>query len=220
MIKISLSAISNQGLYTLGDHIRKLLTKFDVKALGILLFVQRFLKALKIFEESMEKQNVSSEKVAMQDAQRDNYFVALKAHLRNFEYHPVAVKKNKAKAIYDILVKDGENIYNAGHSTQSASFRASIKEIDKNHMSALKDLFAEEWYTLFKNSQADFDKAIIKHTELKADAMLIASATKNRKALENSLRKLFAFLPMQYELAPSPELEDLIRNVQVEADRY
>ena len=72
----------------------------------------------------------------------------------------------------------------------------------------------------FKNSQADFDKAIIKHTELKADAMLIASATKNRKALENSLRKLFAFLPMQYELAPSPELEDLIRNVQVEADRY
>ena len=124
MIKISLSAISNQGLYTLGDHIRKLLTKFDVKALGILLFVQRFLKALKIFEESMEKQNVSSEKVAMQDAHRDNYFVALKAHLRNFEYHPVAVKKNKAKAIYDILVKDGENIYNAGHSTQSASFRA------------------------------------------------------------------------------------------------
>lgn len=220
MIKISLSAVSNQDLYTLGDHIRKILTKFNVKALGILLFVQRFLNALKIFEESIEKQGVSAEKVALLDARRDNYFVALKAHLRNFEYHPNAVKKEKAKAVYDILVKDGEDIYNAGYSTQSASFRASIKEIDENHMSALKDLFADEWYTLFKDSQEDFDKSIMEYTEQKADASLIASATQNRKALENSLRKLFAFLPMQYELVPSPELEDLIRNVQAEADRY
>ena len=72
MIKISLSAVSNQDLYTLGDHIRKILTKFNVKALGILLFVQRFLKALKIFEESIEKQGVSAEKVALLDARRDN----------------------------------------------------------------------------------------------------------------------------------------------------
>lgn len=220
MIKISISKVSNQDLYTFGDHIRKLLSKFNVELLGILLFVQRFLQALTIFEASIEKQTASSEAVSILDSLRDNYFVALKGHLRNFEYHPVAEKRKKAQAIYDIITKEGEYIHKKAYSTQSAAFRAAIKEIDANYMEDIESLFAGEWYQFFKEAQRIFDEAIIKHTEQKADEKLIASATESRRDLENSLRTLFSFLPMQHELTQDNDLEDLIRKVQAEADRY
>ncbi len=220
MIKISLSKVSNQDLYTFGDHIRKFLSKFNVELLGILMFVQRFLQALTIFERSIEKQTASSEAISILDSLRDNYFVALKAHLRNFEHHPDAAKRKKAQTIYDILTKEGEYIHKKGYSTQSAAFRAAIKEIDAKYLEDIELLFAGEWYQFLKEAQRVFDEAIIKHTEQKADEATIASATESRRELENSLRKLFAFLPMQHELTQDNDLEDLIRKVQAEADRY
>jgi hypothetical protein len=220
MIKISLSKLVNSELYTLGIRIRKVLEKFNAEELGISLYVSKVLKALGVFETSVEQHNASADNVAHKDSVRDDFFKALKMYFGIFRYHPDNEKQKKAQKLFDILNRDGSRIYLAGYNTQSASFRKIIKEIDSSYMNDIEALGAGEWYGLFKDSQIGFENTLAEYTAQKADESLIESASDNRKQFEEALRKLFMFLPLHYEMIENEDINNLIRNIQAETDRF
>jgi hypothetical protein len=65
-----------------------------------------------------------------------------------------------------------------------------------------------------------FETTVQAYNKNKAEANVIASATEVRKALVDSLRNLFAFMPLQLQLTKSQELEQLIRQIDAELDRF
>lgn len=219
MIRIALSRLGNDQLYTFGNRIKNLLSTFNVELLGILLYVTLFLEKFGIFEVSYEKKNVKADLVARKDSIRDNNFIALRTHIDNFHRHESEEKRNASKQLLEILNKDGKRIYNESYSVQSASLESTFKEIDKNQTANLELLFATEWYQMLKAAQYDFEKIVREVNEEVADKTLIESATKTRKELESAIRKLFRFIPMQQEMTESPELADMTRKIQTECDR-
>jgi hypothetical protein len=220
MIKIALSRLANDQLYTLGNRIKNLLTSVDATALGILLYVNLFLDKFGIYAKSYEKQSESAKKVSLKDSLRDSYFISLRSHLRNFRNHPSEEKRNKSLKLVKLLNKDGKLIYEDSYGAESASMESTIIEIELNHLADLELLFATEWYQLMKAAQLDFENTVREVNEQVTDRKLIASATKTRKALEDAMRKLFAFLPLHQAMTDSDELDELNREIQTEGNRF
>jgi hypothetical protein len=220
MLKFALSQLGNDQLYTFGGRIKNLLVNFDAQALGILFFVTLFLEKFVIFEISYEKENAEAALVAKKDAIRDNNYVALRSHIKNFKRHDSAEKRAISRKLLQILNKDGNQIYRERHSIESASLISIIKEIDAKHLADLELLVANEWYEMMKAAQIDFEKTVTEVNEASADQSLIESATTSRVELEEAIRKLFKFIPMRQEETKSPELADMIRIIQKECDRF
>lgn len=220
MLRIALSRLGNDQLYTFGGRINKLLENFNAEALGILFFVTLFLEKFVIFEVSYEKENAEAELVAKKDAIRDNNYVALRSQIKNFKRHDSEEKRRISKILLQILNKDGNQIYRERHSIESASLISTIKEIDAKHLADLELLFASEWYEMLKAAQIDFEKTVKEANEASANKALIESATMSRVELEEAIRKLFRIIPMRQEETDSPELADMIRKIQAECDRF
>ena len=220
MLRIALSRLGNDQLYTFGGRINKLLENFNAEALGILFFVTLFLEKFVIFEVSYEKENAEAELVAKKDAIRDNNYVALRSQIKNFKRHDSEEKRRISKILLQILNKDGNQIYRERHSIESASLISTIKEIDAKHLADLELLFASEWYEMLKAAQIDFEKTVKEANEASANKALIESATVSRVELEEAIRKLFRIIPMRQEETDSPELADMIRKIQAECDRF
>ena len=220
MIKISLSKLGNDELYTFIKRIENLLSKFNVELLGILLYVNLFLSKLAIYSASYEKQSASAKEVEHKDSIRDNFFLALRTHIDNFKRHDAEEKRQASSKLLAILNKDGKGIYNESYSVESASLESTIKEFDLNYSADIELLAATEWYQLMKAAQLDFETTLSKVNAEVADKKVIASATNTRKPLEEAIRKLFNFIPMQQEMTNSPELADMIRKIQAECDRF
>ena len=220
MIKIALSRLANDQLYTLGKRIKNLLTGIDATALGILLYVNLFLDKFGIYARSYEKQSESAEQVSLKDSLRDTYFIALRSHLRNFRNHPSEEKRSKSLKLVNLLNKDGKLIYGDSYGAESASLESSIKEIELKHVADLEVLFATEWFQLLKDAQLDFENTVRVVNEQVTDSKLISSATTTRKALEDAMRKLFAFLPLHQAMTENVELDELNREIQTEGDLF
>ncbi len=220
MLKFALSRLGNDQLYTFGGRIKNLLENFNAEALGILFFVTLFLEKLVIFEVSYEKENAEAKLVATKDAIRDNNYVALRNHIKNYKRHDSEEKRRIAKNLLQILNKDGNQIYRERYSIESASLKSTIKEFDAKHLADLELLYATEWYEMLKAAQVDFEKTVTEVNEASADQALIVSATTSRKELEEAIRKLFRIIPMRQEETESPKLADMIRKIQKECDRF
>ena len=187
MLRIALSRLGNDQLYTFGGRINKLLENFNAEALGILFFVTLFLEKFVIFEVSYEKENAEAELVAKKDAIRDNNYVALRSQIKNFKRHDSEEKRRISKILLQILNKDGNQIYRERHSIESASLISTIKEIDAKHLADLELLFASEWYEMLKAAQIDFEKTVKEANEASANKALIESATVSRVELEEAI---------------------------------
>jgi hypothetical protein len=220
MIKIALSKLGNDELYTFGIRIENLLSKFNVELLGILLYVNLFLSKLVIYSKSYEKQSAGAKVVEHKDSIRDNYFLALRTHVENFKRHDTVEKRQASSKLLAILNKDGKGIYKESYSVESASLETTIKKFDLNHSADLELLMATEWYQLMKAAQIDFETTLSKVIAEVADKKVTASASNTRKPLEEAIRKLFNFLPLHQEMTDSPELADMIRRIQTECDRF
>jgi len=220
MLEIPLSSLGNQELFTLGVRIESILKGFDANALGIKPYADGFLSNLGMYKTSSEKQAVSAREIAEKDGSRDSMYIALRNQIRNFEYHPEASMRDKAKQLLTVLNKNGKQIYTESYSVETAILEEIIAEFDKNHLNTLEELGATMWYDFLKNAQADFESTVRSITEQKAENAKVASATESRAGLVDSLRKLFAFLPLHYGITKSPELADLIGRLQAEADRF
>jgi hypothetical protein len=220
MIKIPLSRLTNDQLYTLGNRLKELFKAIDAVVLGIVLYVTLFLEKFDIYSKSYEKQTATAKKVAEKDALRDNFFLALRSHLKNFRRHESAEKRKKALRLYQLLNKDGSLIYEESYSIQSASMVTTIKVIEAKYLADIELLNASEWYQFMKSAQEEFEKTISEVNEKASEDKLIESATKTRVQLESAMRKLFAFLPLHQEMTESSELDKLNRNIQTEGDRF
>ena len=220
MIKIALSRLGNDELYTFANRIENLLSTFNVKRLGILLYVNLFLSKLVIYSASYEKQSASAKEVEHKDSIRDNFFLALRTHIDNFKRHDAEEKRQASSKLLAILNKDGKGIYNESYSVESASLESSIIEFDLNHSADIELLAATEWYQLMKAAQIDFEITLSKVNAEVADKKVIASASNTRKPLEEAIRKLFNFIPLHQEITNSPELADMIRKIQTECNRF
>ena len=220
MIKISLSKLGNDELYTFIKRIENLLSKFNVELLGILLYVNLFLSKLAIYSASYEKQSASAKEVEHKDSIRDNFFLAVRTHIDNFKRHDSAEKRQASGKLLSILNKDGKGIYNESYSVETASLESTIIEFDLNHSADLELLAASEWYQLMKAAQLDFETTLSKVNAEVADKRVIDSASNTRKPLEDAIRMLFNFIPMHQKMTNSPELADMIRKIQAECDRF
>ncbi|MBN1252013.1 MAG: hypothetical protein JXR51_01680 [Bacteroidales bacterium] len=220
MITLSFSRTGTRELFTLGTRIKELLSNYNAEELGIKLYVDNFNEKYQTYKNSIEKQEISADVLTQKDSLRDNYFLALRGHLRNFRYHPDDAKKENANKIIAILNKEGENIHRAAYKTETAALISIINEIENTSNGMLEDLNAAEWFNLLKQAQNDFEESLKKYSENKAEIQKVSSASDNRKSFEESMRKLFMFLPMQYEMTSNTELDNLIRQLQVIADRF
>ena len=122
--------------------------------------------------------------------------------------------------LVNLLNKDGKLIYGDSYSAESASMESSIKEIELKHVADLELLFATEWFQLLKDAQLDFENTVRVVNEQVTDSKLISSATTTRKALEDAMRKLFAFLQLHQAMTENVELDELNREIQTEGDRF
>lgn len=220
MKEIALSTLDNQQLFTLASRVETVIAKKDTAALGIKPYSDNFISKLGEYKTSFKKQAVSAEMIAQKDGVRDNFYIALRNHIRNHDYHPDADRREKAKKLMAVLNQHGNQIYAESYSVETAAIEAIIAEFDKNHLETLEALGATGWYNFLKNAQADFENAIHGISEQKAESAKVASATQVRSGLVDAMRKLFAFLPLHYGISKSPELAQLIGLLQAEADRF
>lgn len=220
MIQVALSRINSRDLFTFGIRIKDLIAGFDVQVLGIKHYVDLFLEKLGIYTAAIEKQEVSAQEIAQKDSVRDNYYLALRRHIVNYLNHPDAAIREQARQILLILNKDGKRIYTKNYELETAALHAIIAELDKNWLPVLDQLSATFWYNWLKTSQTDFETVVKRITEDKAENAKIAAATAIRKEFEEAIRKLFAFLELQYEMTGAPELADLMGQLQEAANRF
>lgn len=219
MIKIPLSHLRIDQLYTLGSRIKILFDNLNAEALGILLYVTLFLEKFADYSKSYENLDASAEAIGMKDSLRGTFYRAFRVHVKNFKNHDKEEKRAISRKLLKLLNKDGSRIYDESYSIESASMKTIIKEIDKNHLEDLELLFASEWYQLMKAAQIDFEVTFRLVNEQVSDDKLIVSASEARNDLEDAMRDLFAFLPLHYKMTKSPELAKLIRNIQTEGDK-
>lgn len=221
MISIALSDLNNQELLTIGKRVKDILKGVDTNNLGIDVYVQNYVNKFDLYEESYNKEEVSAAVIAQKDARCDDYYIALRNHVTNFQYHPDKNLRKKANEILKVLNKDGNRIYNLGYKTESAYLARIINTIDKKYLDDLDELMgAIMWYTLLKEAHTDFEATVKEVTTEKAKANAIASASDTRYMVEDALRKLFMFIPLQYEMTKAPELSDLTGQLQAVADRF
>lgn len=220
MIEIGLSSLTNQELFTLGLRVDKIIGKFDAAVLGFLFYTNLFKAQLAEYKISIEKQQVSAEELAAKDKLRDNYFIALRNHIRNFRYHPDKERKRESKELLKVLNRKGTKIYEASYKVETAAFETMILTMEKALISMIQNLGATEWFQLFKDAQDDFETSIQKVSGKKAVNKEVISATEKRDEFENAIEKLFAFLPLHYEATKSEELRKLIAELQELVERF
>ena len=220
MIDIAMSSLGNQELFTLGGRVNDTIGKYDAAALGFQLYAERFSTAFQAYKASFEKEPVSAEEVSQKDELRDNYYKALRSHVRNYRFHPDPDMVRKSKELVAILNMKGKRVYAEGYKVETAALVAILARIEKEALPIVQELGATMWYDFLKQAQTDFEASIHDHTEEKAESNKVVSATKNRAGLIDAITKLFTFLPLHYEMTGDENLGRLIDQLQEEADRF
>ncbi len=220
MIEIAMSSLGNREIFTLGVRVNENIGRYNTESLGIKLYADNFNSKFDVYRTSFEKQAVSAELISQKDEIRDDYYIALRNHIRNYQYHPEKDMKKKSKKLMAILNKNGNMIYAASYKVETAALTTIVSDMERKHLADLEELGALVWYNLLKEAQVDFEKEIHDFSTQKAESSKVVSATKNRADLVGAINKLFMFLPLQYELTLAPELGDLIGQLQAEADRF
>ena len=83
MITIPLSDLNNQELLTFGKRMSKIFSSVNTEQLGIKLYVDNFEERFSVYTQSFNKEEVSAAEISQKDAYCDDYYIALRAHVRN-----------------------------------------------------------------------------------------------------------------------------------------
>jgi hypothetical protein len=220
MTSIAVSLLSNAELFSFSSRIKELILPLDTQGLGIKVYADNFIAKFGVYQQAYEKPPVSAREIMQKDALCDGYFIALNTHLRNFNYHPDAAKRDRATKLLNLLNKEGKPVYKLAMNKQLAALTAAINTIDATALSDIEDLEALTWYGLLKEAHNDFLQTVSRITDNKAESAKIAPASIARKELEEAVRRLFAFIELQYGISQAAELSQLMGQVQAAADRY
>jgi len=220
MIAVSISTLSNADLFAFVSQVNNLLSDTDADIPGIELYVNNFTERYIAYKESYENTSAFAEQVLVKDTQRDDYFIALTTHIKNFKHHPDSKMRKKADELVAILTKEGNKVYQLSHHSETAALQEIIKTIDATYLPDLESMGAMVWYNLLKEVEAEFELIMNDYVEKKKKTVKLDAATGIRKELESSVRKLLTFLPMQYELTRNEDLGKLVDQLQEVAYKF
>ena len=218
MIDISLSSLKNSALFTLSMRVYELILGVKTPEMGIDFYFNNFVTAYNKYKEAMEKSVLSSADVAAKDSFRDTIWVALRTHVKNYLRHPELAPK--ANVILAELDKNGSSVYDQSYETETAIIQSVCQTLEANFSTDLAAIQANIWFDLLKTANTDFEAAQRKLNMQQTAANQVDAATTARPQLDDALRKLFTFLPMQAEVTGNGALQELVNELQTEASRF
>jgi len=218
MIGISLSKLKNNVLFTLCLRVYELIVARKTPEMGIDLYFNRFLEAYTKYKEAMEKAVFSASELARKDSFRDQMWVAVRIHVKNYLRHPDLAAK--AEAVLAELDKYGGSVYVQSYEAETAIIQNVCTTLESGFSGELADMHADGWFSLLKQANNDFEKAQRTFNAQKTDANEVDAASIVRPDLEDALRKLFIFLPMQAEVSGNADLEKLVKQLETEVSRF
>lgn len=218
MIEIALSKLKNNALFTLSLRVYELLLALKSPEMGIDLFFNQFVEAYNKYKAAMEKSVLSAADLALKDSTRDSMWVALRTHVKNYLRHPSLAPK--AEAILSELDKYGPAVYDQSYESETAIIQSVTQTLEANFLDDLTEMQAIVWFDLLKQADNDFEAAQRTFNEQKTSADQVDAATTVRPELEEAVRKLFTFLPMQAEITGDKDLGKLVKQLEVEVSRF
>ena len=114
----------------------------------------------------------------------------------------------------------GKQIYKQDYKTQTASLEGIIASFSTGYSEFITEINSDVWFNFLVDAQTDFETTLRKHNANKVEDLEVESVTESRPPLVKSLRKLFDFLPMQYELTEDQDLGNIIAQLKMEVDRF
>ncbi len=220
MIEISLSALNNKDLFTLSKRTHELILAAKTPEMGIDLYFNLFDQVFQQYQAAMEKPVLSAGVIAQKDSARDEMWIALRAHVKNYLRHPDTAMSTKAKAVMAELDKYGTSVYSKSYESETAIIQNVSQTLETKFATELVEMNANVWFELLKQAGNDFEDSLRYFNEQKANANEVDAAYKVRPQLEDALRKLFLFLPMQAEVSGDKNLEKLVKQLKVEIGRF
>ncbi len=218
-IQIALSRLTTKDLFTLGLRVKEILSAKKTDEMGIDFYAKRFVRAFDLYSLAMQKDSVSTEDVQQTDSERDNLWIALRTHIKNYLRHPDATLCNYSKTLLAEMDKHGKNIYNLSYKAETAVLENLIKTFD-NKGTELAALYANHWYALLKEKQGEFEAKLRIFTQDLSENQQQDAAYLLRPELVQSIYALFRFLPMQVEMTDNADLKKMVEQLQVEAARF
>lgn len=218
MIEIALSKLKNNALFTLCMRVNELIMSQKTPEMGIDLYFDRFVAVYTQYKAAMEKAVLSAADLAQKDSFRDRIWVALRIHVKNYLRHPILA--SKAQAVLAELDKYGQVIYAQGYESETSIIQNVTTTLESQFANDLAEMHADVWFNLLKEANTDFETAQRTYNTQTTEAKEIEAATTVRPELEDALRKLFTFLPMQAEVSGNSDLEQLVKQLEVEVSRF
>ncbi|GET29091.1 DUF6261 family protein [Prolixibacter sp. SD074] len=218
MIEIALSRLKNNALFTLCKRIYELILSVKTEEMGIDFYFGRFEEAYAGYKAAMEKSVLSADEIAEKDSFRDQMWSALRIHVKNYLRHPSLGAK--AATILDEINKNGKRVAQQSYEAESAIIQNLSETLESGYGGDLAAMHADEWLTLLKDANTDFETTLRAFNAQKSDADEVDAATSVRPGLEEALRKLLMFMPMQAEVTGNNGLNELVKQLEVEVSRF
>ena len=220
MFSINYSKLNNDKFYTLALRIKEILDQYPAEELGIMLYVKNFIEEFLKYQEAMLRIEARFKIIGEKDAVRDTYSKAFRNHVKNYINHPDDEISNQAKALLLEIDKHGKLFYKKSNKEQTAILTYIFKVVEELFSDFIAKSHAKNWYAFLKESQVDFEATVRKVTKEKAEEGEVESASKVRPQLTESMRNLFTFLPLQYNITQTEQLGKLIAELEEELKKY
>lgn len=217
-MNISLSTLKNNSLFTLGLRINELVSKRITPEMGIDYYYNLFNKAFQEFKAAMEQAVFSAAELAEKDSFRDQMWVALRLHVKNYLRHPE--ESAAAQRILTEIDKYGSKIYSLSYESESAIIQNVCATLGNDFSSEMAAINAMVWFDLLVQANNDFEAAQRSVNQDKITANETEAATNVRPELEKAIRNLLAYIPMQAEVSGNAELQQLVKELEVETSRF
>jgi hypothetical protein len=138
--------------------------------------------------------------------------------VKNYLRHPDL--DDKAQAILAEIDKNGLHITHRSYEEETAIIQNVITALETGFADDLAAIQATVWFDLLKQANADFETAQRNFNAAQTTAHEIDAASTVRPELEEALRTLLTFLPMQAEVTGNADLAALVKELETEAARF
>ena len=219
MFKISLSRLNNDQLYTLAFRTIEVIQPYPVKEMGIELFFNNLSKEFKKFAKAREKLAIDGKVLGGLDKTRDVYYNNMNSHLQNYLDYPDEDIKQQTKALLNEINRHGTGVAKRRYKDETAILQTIIAKISAEFLD-LMDKSHNVWFNLLVGAQTAFEQKFHELSGKKVDSNKIESPTDLRPDVEEGVRKLYSFMPLQLELTGNENLKKIIELLEEELKRF
>ncbi len=220
MLNVPYSRLQNDDLYALALRTDEILAPRPIDEMGITLYYNNFKKNYEKYKQSMQHISSNAKAVQLKDGVRDDYSRSFIRHIENYLCYPDEAIRKRVTELLQEIYKHGPNIQKRSYKKETTILETIIAKIEAEFMDLMEQTQAMVWLNLLKEAQTDFEKTLREYTKNKKDDEKVDAPTTVRPDLVGAMRKLFTFLPMQYELTGNEELGQIIEQLKVELRRF